>query len=175
MKTTAEKKVKWFPLKKILGDIAKRKGLHLRDFNEKYFIPQEHGNGYPLLQRLYSRGLAPISDSPSYTFFEGMSPEVSIGYFGREVERFSKLVKESGIVEVEGRVIIIALNETGKGKIEIEDERITTARMFLGNDSFGSDFDRHPKGRFGFYHSPSNTDLSGVKGFLEVMTRINHI
>ena len=168
---TTEEGVK-HPIKKILTDIAESREIPIRIFTQAYFLPKDQKEQFPLLCDLSSY-LAPREQGIDMTrdhlnAFECTKKGVSFAYIGRQVEKFANVTKEQCIVDYEGRRMTIFLNENGNGTIKVQDVKTIEARWKLGEDSFGSSFDKNPEGTYGF-KQVLNRELPGVKGFLEAM------
>jgi len=175
MPTTIEKTVA-YPIKDIYTSIAESQDIPLRYFTQEYFLPNSQRSSFPYLADLSSHLVFPNNlgievAKDNMTIFEGSNGNVSLAYFGKEVEEFSNITKEKGLIYVGGRRIHITLNENGNGEIEIEDKLIREARHKLGDDSFGSNFDEHPKGKYSFRQESGNPDLPGIRDFMNYLLK----
>ena len=171
--TTIEERTE-YPIKEILTDIAQSHSLPLKHFTQEYFLPEAQREQFPILFDLsnhlafpYKIGIEIAKDK--MVAFEASNQNLSLAYFGREVEQYSNIIKEQGLVCFNGRRIHIALNKNGNGHIEIIDLKAEKARYNLGEDSFGGSFDVNPKGTSGFRQHSEGSKLPGVRAFLETM------
>ena len=162
-----------YPVKDILTDLAQSHGVPIRNFTQEYFLPEAQTEHFPFLCDLsghlvYSHGVGIEIVKDGMVAFEGSQNGVSLAYFSRRVRRFSANMKEQCLVHSRGRRIHRMLNENGQGRIELQDLKVREARLKLGDESFGSSYDEHPTGSYGFKQEGCGK-LQGVKGFLEMM------
>lgn len=165
-----------YHIRKILEDIALVRQIPLRNFTEEYFLPEAQKNQFPILCDLsahlaFPHGLGIEIKKDCMVAFEGSHNNLSLAYFGREVEEDSNYSNEQGLLYFEGRRIHIISDKDGDGRIEIEDIKTKEAIFRIGENAFGSSFFEFPKGKCGFKQITGNEKLPGVKAFLEFMIK----